>query len=134
MGTFLLPTAKVETIIANEFKNVIIGQVEKQITKNAAKGAAFEKVVVNDVVKSGEKNVVEQVTIKANNGVGKTKMDVVSRTESGAVKLREVKASETAPLRPNQKRYIRVLLKVAAQLLERESQAFLEEHRFPQQL
>ncbi|MGB3155847.1 MAG: RHS repeat-associated core domain-containing protein [Chitinophagaceae bacterium] len=103
LGTFLLPTAKVETIIANEFKNVIIGQVEKQITKNAAKGAAFEKVVVNDVVKSGEKNVVEQVTIKANNGVGKTKMDVVSRTESGAVKLREVKASETAPLRPNQK-------------------------------
>jgi len=64
LGTFLVPTAKAETIIANEVKNVVIGQVEKQVTKNAAKGAAFEKVVVNDVVKSGEKNVAQQVTIK----------------------------------------------------------------------
>ncbi|HWR33874.1 MAG TPA: RHS repeat-associated core domain-containing protein [Chitinophagaceae bacterium] len=102
LGTFLVPTAKAETIIANEVKNVIIGQVEKQVTKNAAKGAAFEKVVVNDVVKSGEKNVAEQVTIKANNGV-KTKVDVASRTETGTIKLREAKASETAPLTKNQK-------------------------------
>ncbi|MDE3184756.1 MAG: hypothetical protein KGM16_15165, partial [Bacteroidota bacterium] len=73
-----------------------------QVTKNAANGAAFEQVVINDVVKSGEKNVAEQVTIKANNGV-KTKVDVASRTETGTIKLREAKASETAPLSKNQK-------------------------------
>lgn len=101
-ATFLVPTAKAETIISNEVKNVVIGQVERQVTKNSAKGAAFEKVVVNDVVKSREKNVAQQVTIKANNGV-KTKVDVVSKTETGAVKLREAKASSTAPLTKNQK-------------------------------
>lgn len=54
------------------------------------------------MIKQGEKDVSEQVSIKARNGVT-TKMDIASRTEEGAVKLREVKGSETAPLTGKQK-------------------------------
>jgi len=61
----------------------------------------FEKAMVNDAIKGGEK-VAEQVTVKANNGV-KTRIDAVSKTQDGTIKLREAKASSTAPLTKNQK-------------------------------
>jgi hypothetical protein len=57
---------------------------------------------VKDVIKQGEKDISEQISIKARNGVT-TKMDFAIKTEEGAVKLREVNGSETAPLTGNQK-------------------------------
>ncbi|MBK9381733.1 MAG: hypothetical protein IPN39_10425 [Chitinophagaceae bacterium] len=33
LATFLVPTAKAETIIANEVKNVVVNQIEKQVVK-----------------------------------------------------------------------------------------------------
>src|SRR5690606_26541964 len=59
-----------------------------QVTKNAQKGAQFEKTVVTNLEKAGHKNVSKQVTIKAENGV-KTKVDVASKDPSGKVKLTE---------------------------------------------
>jgi RHS repeat-associated protein len=76
----------------------------ERLLQNGAKGAKFEKELVKEVMKT-EKNVVEQVSIKAKNGA-KTKMDVVSKvddTENAAIVLREAKSSQTAPLRKNQK-------------------------------
>jgi len=70
------------------------------ITTNAAKGAAFEQSVVK-ATESTDSNVVEQVNLKTQSGV-KTRMDVVSTTESGKIRLQEAKSSATAPLTPNQ--------------------------------
>jgi RHS repeat-associated protein len=102
----VIPGAKIEGAIVKASEKVIatsgVKAAEKQVVKNAANGAAFEKVVVKDVIKKGEKDISQQITVKANNGV-KTKVDVASRTEGGTIKLREAKASETATLTKNQK-------------------------------
>ena len=48
LATFLVPTAKAETIIANEVRNVVVNQIEKQALKTAEKKtvvAAAEKKV-----------------------------------------------------------------------------------------
>jgi hypothetical protein len=71
------------------------------ITENAAKGAAFEKAVVK-ATEATDTDVAEQVTLKTQSGV-KTKMDVVSKTDSGTVRLQEAKSSAEAPLTRNQK-------------------------------
>jgi hypothetical protein len=73
-----------------------------QVTKNAQKGAQFEKTVVTNLEKSGHKNISQQVTVKAENGV-KTKVDIASKDASGKVKLTEAKSSQSAPLTKNQK-------------------------------
>lgn len=71
-----------------------------QLKANAAKGKDFEKNVV-ETTKKSDPNAAEQVTIKTESGV-KTRMDVVSKGDSGQVKLQEAKSSATAPLTPNQ--------------------------------
>jgi RHS repeat-associated protein len=50
LGTFVVPTAKAEAIIANELKNVVVGQIEKQAVKTAE----------NTIVKTAGKETVEQ--------------------------------------------------------------------------
>jgi hypothetical protein len=80
-------------------------KVEKntsRVVENAKQGKKFEKTVTDNLKKSGHKNVSEQVTIKAENGV-KTRVDVVSKDARGKVKLTEAKSSQTAPLTKNQK-------------------------------
>lgn len=72
------------------------------VTKNAQTGAQFEKTVVTNLEKSGHKNISQQVTVKAENGV-KTRVDVVSKDAGGKVKLTEAKSSQSAPLTKNQK-------------------------------
>ena len=73
-----------------------------QIQRNAAQGAAFEQQRVQALEASGNTGVVQQVTIKAGNGV-KTKVDAVSFNSSGNIALTEFKSSATAPLTGNQK-------------------------------
>ncbi len=73
---------------------------EATITTNAAKGAAFENNVV-EATKVTDTNVQQQVTLKTESGV-KTRMDVVSTTPTGGVRLQEAKSSGTAPLTKNQ--------------------------------
>ena len=68
------------------------------LTKNVAKGKAFEKQVgesLSDIKAS-------QVTIEAPDGT-RTRVDFVQKKE-GKVVLIEAKGSETAPLTPNQKK------------------------------
>ena len=48
------------------------------------------------------KNVAQQVTVKAENGV-KTRIDAISKDASGNIKLTEAKSSQSAPLTTNQK-------------------------------
>lgn len=72
------------------------------ITENAAKGAAHEAKVVENL-KQTQTGVVQQVTVKTQSGV-KTRLDAAGRdANSGAVKLTEAKSSPTAPLTKNQK-------------------------------
>jgi hypothetical protein len=78
------------------------GRSTSQIIKNADQGKQFESVVIDNLKSSGQKNVVEQVTIKAENGV-KTRLDVASKDSNGKVVLTEAKSSSTAPLTKNQK-------------------------------
>ncbi|GGH14670.1 hypothetical protein FAZ19_07265 [Sphingobacterium alkalisoli] len=73
-----------------------------KVVENAKQGKQFEGVVTDNLKKTGHKNVAEQVTIKAENGV-KTRVDVASKDPSGKVKLTEAKSSQTAPLTKNQK-------------------------------
>ncbi|HEY9703086.1 MAG TPA: RHS repeat-associated core domain-containing protein [Allocoleopsis sp.] len=55
-ATFLIPTAKAETIIANEFKNVVVGQVEKQIVINSEKNLVkYEVGTANNLAKKSVK-------------------------------------------------------------------------------
>lgn len=99
-GITLIPGGKIAGTFAKATEKVL-GKVAI-LEANKAVGKEFEKTVVSDVVKSAEKDVSEQVTVKASNGV-KTRFDVASRTEEGVVKLREAKGSATAPLTKNQK-------------------------------
>ncbi|MCA6492120.1 MAG: hypothetical protein IM572_05550 [Chitinophagaceae bacterium] len=73
-----------------------------QIRQNAAQGAAFEQQGVQALEASGNTNVVQQVTIKAGNGV-RTKVDAVSFNSSGNIALTEFKSSANAPFTRNQK-------------------------------
>jgi hypothetical protein len=52
-ATFLVPTAKVETIVVNEVKNVIVNQIEKQAVNK----------VKNQLVK-GETEIVQRAMVK----------------------------------------------------------------------
>jgi len=72
------------------------------VKKNAEKGKDFEKVVTGDLAKKGNKDIAEQVTIKADNGT-KTRVDNISKDKDGKIELTEAKSSETAPLTKNQK-------------------------------
>ncbi len=72
------------------------------LQRNVANGKAFEQAVVTDLRAAGNTNVVEQVTIKAGNGVS-TRLDAVSRNANGTIVLTEAKSSATAPLTGNQK-------------------------------
>ncbi|MEI5639963.1 MULTISPECIES: RHS repeat-associated core domain-containing protein [unclassified Pseudoalteromonas] len=73
----------------------------KQLAKNKAAGAAFEKQVKGQLQKT-DTDVAEQVTIQTKSGT-KTRLDFVSKDSSGNVKCTECKASPTAPLTKNQK-------------------------------
>jgi RHS repeat-associated protein len=77
------------------------GAGEAGVSANAAKGAAFERNVVN-ATKATDHKVAEQVTLKTQSGV-KTRVDAVSKKTSGEVRLQEAKSSATAPLTKNQK-------------------------------
>jgi len=71
------------------------------IAENAAKGAAHEAKVVENLAQT-QTGVVKQVTVKTESGV-KTRLDAVGTDSStGAVKLTEAKGSATAPLTKNQ--------------------------------
>lgn len=72
------------------------------IVENAAKGAAFEAKVI-DNLKQTQTGIVRQVTVRTESGV-RTRLDAVGTDAStGAVKLTEAKSSATAPLTKNQK-------------------------------
>jgi hypothetical protein len=74
----------------------------EQLATNKQVGAAFEEAVL--VQKQTEQTgVVTQLTVKTDTGV-KTRIDVAGRDASGNVRLTEAKASQTAPLTPNQKK------------------------------
>ena len=92
----LIPGGKIEGAVVKALDKAAILEANKVV------GKQFEKTVVEDVAKKGEKDLTEQLTIKADNGV-KTRMDISSKTEEGVINLREVKGSETAPLTKNQK-------------------------------
>lgn len=72
------------------------------VIENAKMGKQFESVVTENLKRTGHKNITEQVTIKAENGV-RTRVDVVGKDASGRVKLTEAKSSQTASLTKNQK-------------------------------
>ena len=74
---------------------------EAQVLKNSAQGKAFEQEVIKSIEKSGRTDIVEQLSIKADNGVT-VKLDIAFKDNS-AVKLTEAKSSATAPLTKNQK-------------------------------
>ncbi len=67
---------------------------------SATSAGAFENNVV-EATKVTDTNVQQQVTLKTESGV-KTRMDVVSTTPTGGVRLQEAKSSGTAPLTKNQ--------------------------------
>ncbi len=71
------------------------------LQKNIEKGKDFEKVVSGDLAKKGNKDIAEQVTIKADNGT-KTRVDNISKNKDGKIELTEAKSSSTAPLTKNQ--------------------------------
>ncbi len=50
LATFLVPTAKAETIIANEVKNVVVNQIEKQVVKKA-ENSLSRKGALNEIKK-----------------------------------------------------------------------------------
>ncbi|WP_419571142.1 RHS repeat-associated core domain-containing protein [Rheinheimera sp.] len=72
----------------------------KQLVKNKAAGAAFEKQVKSQLQKT-DTDVAEQITVKTKSGT-KTRLDFVSKDANGNVKCTECKASGTAPLTKNQ--------------------------------
>lgn len=73
-----------------------------QVTKNAAQGTAYEKVVTKELENTGHKKIAEQVTIKPNGTSGKVRLDNISLL-NGKIVLTDAKSSETAGLTPNQK-------------------------------
>ncbi|MEZ5692012.1 MAG: hypothetical protein R3D71_10175 [Rickettsiales bacterium] len=73
----------------------------QQLEENKKTARDFEKKVKNQVTKE-QTGVVEQVTMRAKNGV-KTRVDLLGRDSDGKVKCTECKSSETAPLTKNQK-------------------------------
>lgn len=72
------------------------------IRQNAAQGAAFEQEGVAGLKAAGNTGVVEQVTVKAANGV-KVRLDALSIDVTGNIAATEFKSSATAPLTTNQK-------------------------------
>ena len=77
-------------------------KVVPQVTKNAAQGEAYEKVVTQELKQAGHTNIAGQVTIKPNGASGKVRIDVVSKS-NGNIVLTEAKSSEAAMLTRNQK-------------------------------
>ena len=72
------------------------------VRQNAKSGADFEKQTSARLSQTDD-NVVDQITVKTQSGT-KTRIDHVSTDRNtGAIKLTESKASNTAPLRKNQK-------------------------------
>jgi len=98
MGTMVPEPAMAEA--EPEETEAEVGAATSTIRQNAAQGAAFEEQVVN-ATKATDSNVAQQVTLKTDSGV-RTRMDVVSTTETGTVRLQEAKSSQTAPLTTNQ--------------------------------
>jgi len=104
----VIPVGKSATVsqaLYSTAKKEVKEEIKKQgqkIAENAKQGKEFEKTVIDNLKESGHKNITEQVTIKAENGV-KTRVDVISNDKSGKVKLTEAKSSQTAPLTKNQK-------------------------------
>ena len=67
-----------------------------QLQRNQAAGAAFEQKVKGQL-QGSQTGVVEQVTVKTQSGV-RTRIDLLGRDASGAIRCTECKASATAPL------------------------------------
>ncbi len=72
-----------------------------QLQRNQAAGAAFEQKVKGQL-QGSQTGVVEQVTIKTQSGV-RTRIDLLGRDSTGAIRCTECKASATAPLTKNQR-------------------------------
>ena len=68
---------------------------------NKAAGAAFERQVMGQLQKT-QSGVVQQVTVKTQSGI-RTRLDMIGRDASGAIRCTECKASATAPLTRNQR-------------------------------
>lgn len=81
---------------------VLAAKATSQVVEKAQQGKQFEEVVTEDLKQTGHKNVVGQVTIKAENGV-KNRVNVEGKDPSGKIKLTEAKSSQTAPLTKNQR-------------------------------
>jgi hypothetical protein len=101
---FGVPSPSAPTSVGSTVVETVVNDAKSTstIAQNAAKGKDFERVVVSDLAKEGHTNIVEQVTIKAGNGVN-TRVDAVSTNTSGRIALTEAKSSSTAPLTGNQK-------------------------------
>ena len=102
LGLFSMPTAVVSSSTKAVTTTEQAAKTASTVQKNAANGAAFEKQVVADLASEGHTGIVQQVTIKADNGV-KARVDIVSTNPSGQLTLTEAKSSATAPLTTNQK-------------------------------
>jgi RHS repeat-associated protein len=72
-----------------------------RVLENARQGEAFEKQVLGELQKS-QTGLVQQLTVKTESGI-RTKLDIVGRDSSGAIKCTECKSSATAPLTKAQK-------------------------------
>lgn len=72
-----------------------------QLEKNKAAGAAFEQETYGGFSEEMEESA-EQVTVKTESGT-RTRLDMIGRDAEGNVACVECKASETAPLTPNQR-------------------------------
>jgi len=100
----IVPAAGGRLIDAAQAGNKLIdaGKASGNIAENAAKGAAHEAKVLENLNQT-QTGVVGQVTVKTESGV-KTRLDAVGMdSTTGAAKLTEAKSSATAPLTRNQK-------------------------------
>ena len=74
----------------------------KILKQNKVAGAAWEKQVNADLIKSGYKSIVDQVSISPVKGTKRTRIDFMAYLGT-QLRLVEAKASDTAPLTKNQK-------------------------------
>ncbi|WP_207173844.1 hypothetical protein, partial [Halochromatium glycolicum] len=77
------------------------GVARSGVQANKAAGDAFEAQIKSQLQRT-DTDVVQQVTIKTQSGV-RTRVDLLSRDATGAIRCAECKASSTAPLTKNQR-------------------------------
>lgn len=93
-ATFLLPTAKGEAIIANELKNVVVGQVEKQVVKKIDQEALKRGVKNEGKVLADEglkKNTTPVTVLDPKSGKNVTTIPDSQLPNGATVEVKDVK-------------------------------------------